>query len=134
MRAGQIVEHGSQTGLLERHGFYDDLYSSQFRAYPGTRLGHHLALTGTGRAATVPIRLELDVEAFGWVVALEPRRLRWEEYRCASYVRFVHIRYRRVAQGATLRAAAGLLRRRLYPPCLDTDTFVPDHVTALVMD
>jgi hypothetical protein len=37
MSAGQIVEHGSHTGLLERHGFYDDLYSSQFRAYPGTR-------------------------------------------------------------------------------------------------
>jgi hypothetical protein len=29
MSAGQIVEHASHTGLLERHGSFDDLYSSQ---------------------------------------------------------------------------------------------------------
>lgn len=57
MSAGQIVEHVSPTELLERHGFCDDLYSSQFRDYAATRrvnpAGTSFGFTETGRAATV---------------------------------------------------------------------------------
>lgn len=37
MSTGQIVEYVSPTELLERHGFHDDLYSTQFRDCAATR-------------------------------------------------------------------------------------------------
>jgi len=31
LRHGEIVERGTHTGLLDQRGFYNDLYTSQFR-------------------------------------------------------------------------------------------------------
>lgn len=38
MQAGRIVEQGGHDDLLARHGFYYDLYNSQFTEFSA---GHH---------------------------------------------------------------------------------------------